>query len=213
MRAAWVRLVRQQPALGKRRIAAYPIGMPATLPRPKPLIVLAAVLAVTFAIMWAMGRPPICTCGTIELWGEVGPKQSQMLADWYSPSHIVHGFIFYALLAWLWPRAPIDRRFLAALLVETAWEIAENSPMIIDRYREATIALGYSGDSILNSMSDILMCAIGFLAARRLPLWASVLVVLVLELVPLIVIRDNLTLNVWMLLAPNDAIRAWQAGA
>jgi len=104
-------------------------------------------------------------------------------------------------------------RFLLAALIEALWEIVENSPMIIDRYREATIALGYSGDSILNSMSDIMMCAIGFLAARRLPWWASVLTVAVLELVPLIVIRDNLTLNIWMLLAPNDAILAWQAGA
>ncbi len=180
--------------------------------RPKPLILLAAALAATLAIMLAMGRPPICTCGTIELWGEVGPKQSQMLADWYSPSHVIHGFLFHALLAWLWPRAPIERRFLAALVLEAAWEIAENSPLIIDRYREATIALGYSGDSILNSMSDIVMMALGFLAARRLPVWASVAIVLALELVPLIAIRDNLTLNIIMLVAPNDAILQWQAG-
>jgi hypothetical protein len=181
--------------------------------RPKPLIILAAVLAATLAIMWAMGRPPICSCGTVELWGEVGPKQSQMLADWYSPSHIIHGFLFYGLLAWLWPRASVERRFFMALIVETAWEIAENTPMVIDRYREATIALGYSGDSILNSLSDILMMALGFLGARRLPVWASVAIALVLELVPLIAIRDNLTLNIIMLLAPNDAVRGWQAGA
>ncbi|HET9398199.1 MAG TPA: DUF2585 family protein [Sphingomicrobium sp.] len=180
--------------------------------RPKPLTILIVVLAVTFAIMWAMGRPPICTCGTVELWGEVGPKQSQMLADWYSPSHVIHGFLFYALLTWISPRSRLDRRFLIALAIEAAWEIAENSPMIIDRYREATIALGYSGDSILNSMSDIVMMALGFLGARRLPAWASVAIVLVLELVPLIVIRDNLTLNIIMLLAPNDAILNWQAG-
>ena len=180
--------------------------------RPKPLIILAAVLAATVAIMWAMGRPPICTCGTVELWGEVGPKQSQMLADWYSPSHIVHGFLFYALLAWLWPGAPIERRFGLALIIEAGWEIIENTPMVIDRYREATIALGYSGDSILNSVSDIIMMALGFLVARRLPVWTSVVIVLVLELVPLIAIRDNLLLNIIMLLAPNDAIRNWQAG-
>ena len=186
--------------------------MLATLPRPKPLMILIAVLIATCLIMWAMGRPPICACATVELWGEVGPKQSQMLADWYSPSHIVHGFIFYALLAWLWPKAPIERRFFTALLVEAAWEIAENTPMVIDRYREATIALGYSGDSILNSLSDVTMMALGFLAARRLPMWASAVIVLTLELVPLIVIRDNLTLNIIMLVAPNDAIRAWQAG-
>jgi hypothetical protein len=162
--------------------------------------------------MWAMGRPPMCTCGAVELWGEVGPKQSQMLADWYSPSHIVHGFLFYALLQWFWPRASFDRRFLAALVIEAAWEVVENTPMVIDRYREATIALGYSGDSIINSLSDIIMMAVGFVAARRLPVWASVALILVLELVPLIVIRDNLTLNIIMLVAPNDAILNWQAG-
>jgi hypothetical protein len=180
--------------------------------RPKPLIILIAVLAVSVAILWAMGRPPICTCGHIELWGEVGPNQSQMLADWYSPSHIVHGFLFYAALQWLWPRATIDRRFALGLIVEAAWEIVENTPMVIDRYREATIALGYSGDSILNSASDIAVMALGFLAARRLPVWASVAAVLLLELIPLVAIRDNLTLNVWMLLAPSDAILNWQAG-
>ena len=112
-----------------------------------------------------------------------------------------------------WRKAPIEQRFLVALLLEAAWEIAENTPMVIDRYREATIALGYSGDSILNSTSDIAMMAIGFLAARKMPVWASIAVVLALELIPLIVIRDNLTLNVIMLLAPSDTILNWQAGA
>lgn len=181
--------------------------------RQRPLLILAAALIATFLIMWAMSRPPICTCGRVEFWGEVGPKQSQMLADWYSPSHIVHGFLFYALLNWLWPRALLDRRFLLALVVEAAWEVIENTPMVIDRYREATIALGYSGDSIINSLSDIVMMAVGFAAARRLPVWASVAVVLVLELVPLAIIRDNLTLNIIMLVAPSDAILNWQAGA
>jgi hypothetical protein len=187
--------------------------MPATLPRPKPLHTLVAVLGISIAILWAMGRPPICTCGTVELWGQVGPAQSQMMADWYSPSHIVHGFLFYAVMRWLWPKSSIELRFLSAMIIEAAWEIIENTPMVIDRYREATIALGYTGDSILNSASDIAMMALGFLAARRLPVWASVAIVLVLELIPLVVIRDNLTLNIWMLLAPNDAIAQWQAGA
>lgn len=135
-----------------------------------------------------------------------------MLADWYSPSHIVHGFLFYALLHFIFRRMSLEHRFGVALIVEAAWEIIENTPMVIDRYREATIALGYTGDSILNSASDITMMAVGFLAASRLPVWASVAIVLLLELIPLIVIRDNLTLNVWMLLAPSDAIRVWQAG-
>jgi hypothetical protein len=187
--------------------------MTASAPRPKPLITLVLVLVASIAILWAMGRPPICTCGTVKLWGEVGPAQSQMLADWYSPSHIIHGFLFYASLRWLWPKASVERRFLVATLIEAAWEIIENTPMMIDRYRDATIALGYSGDSILNSASDNAMMALGFLAARRLPVWASIAIVLVLELIPLVVIRDNLTLNVLMLLAPSDAILNWQTGA
>ena len=143
----------------------------------------------------------------------LSPRTSQMLVDWYSPSHLVHGFLFFGALWLIARRWPVEWRFVAALLVEAAWEVIENTPMVIDRYRESTTAIGYTGDSVINSLSDITMMALGFLAARRLPLWASVIVVLVLELVPLLVIRDNLTLNVWMLLAPNDAIRAWQGGA
>ena len=176
---------------------------------------LAAILLLGAAalILWAMGRPPICTCGEITLWGPVGPTQSQMLADWYSPSHFIHGLIFYGLLHLVARHQPVERRLLVALLVEAAWEIAENSPIVIDRYREATMALGYTGDSILNSVSDMVMMAVGFLAARRLPLWASIALALGCELLTLAIIRDNLTLNIWMLLAPNDAIRVWQAGA
>lgn len=164
-------------------------------------------------ILWAMGRPPICTCGTVDLWGAVGPEQSPMLADWYSPSHLIHGLIFYALLWRFAKRVPVERRFLIALAAEAAWEIVENTPLIIDRYREATMALGYNGDSIVNSLSDIAMMGFGFLAARRLPIWASAALAIGFELLTLAVIRDNLTLNIWMLLVPTDAIRLWQAGA
>ena len=183
------------------------------LTRHRPIVITALLLAATAAILIAMNRPLICTCGEVRLWGPVGPLQSQMLADWYSPSHIVHGFLFYALLWLVARRWTIERRLTVSILVEAAWEIAENTPMIIDRYREATIALGYSGDSVLNSVSDVIMMVLGFAAARRLPLWASVLLVALLELVPLLIIRDNLILNVWMLLAPSDALRSWQAGA
>ena len=174
-------------------------------------MIFGATIALMVAILLLIGRPPICTCGTVDLWGEVGPKQSQMLADWYSFSHIVHGFLFYLALHLLVPRWPVERRFLGALLVEASWEIFENMPMIIDRYREATIALGYSGDSILNSASDVAMMTMGFFAARRLSWWASLGIVALLELIPLFAIRDNLTLNVVMLVAPSDAILAWQA--
>jgi len=139
-------------------------------------------------------------------------RTSQMLSDWYSPSHIVHGLLFYWLLWVFFRRWAGQRRFLAAVAIETAWEVIENTPMVIDRYREATIALGYNGDSVINSVSDIAMMALGFLVARRLPVWVSVALAITLELAALIVIRDNLTLNIIMLVAPNDAIRAWQAG-
>ena len=169
-------------------------------------------LAATAALLVAMGRPPVCTCGTVALWGPVGPTQSQMLADWYSFSHIVHGLLFYAALWLVARRWPAERRFVVALAIECAWELVENTPMVIDHYRTATAALGYTGDSIVNSLSDIAMMAVGFLAARKLPLWAAILLLVALELIPLFAIRNNLTLNVWALIAPNQALQAWQAG-
>ena len=140
------------------------------------------------------------------------PRTSLMVADWYSFSHVVHGLLFYAALWLVARRWPAQWRFIAALLVETAWEITENTPLVIDRYRATTAALGYTGDSVINSLSDILMMALGFLLARKLPVWASVLLLVALELAPLLVIRDNLALNVWQLLAPNQALQRWQAG-
>jgi hypothetical protein len=179
-----------------------------------PLLAALAATLLAAVILLAVGRPPICTCGDIDLWvnSAASDRTSQMLADWYSPSHILHGILFYALLTRLLPRWSVERRFLLATLVEAAWELVENSPIIINRYREATIALGYTGDSVLNSVSDIAMMGVGFWLARKLPLWLTLVLVALLELVPLLVIRDNLTLNVWMLLAPNPAIREWQAG-
>ena len=181
--------------------------------RARVAIVSLLIVAGAAAILLAMGRTHICTCGAIDLWvGERdSSRTSQMLADWYSFSHIVHGLLFYAVLWLVARRIPVEWRFIAALTIESAWEVIENTPMVIDRYREATAALGYTGDSVINSVSDIAMMALGFLAARKLPVWASVAAVLVLEIVPLFVIRDNLTLNVWMLLWPTDAVRNWQA--
>ncbi len=170
-----------------------------------------ALFAIAGAILLAMGRPPICTCGHVSLWGPSGPTQSQMLTDWYSLSHVVHGLLFYAA-GWLaLKRWPVQWRFLLAIAVEAAWEVVENTPMVIDHYRSVTVSLGYVGDSAINSISDIAMMVLGFFAARKLSLWASLLFVVVLELIPLLVIRDNLTLNVWMFLAPNQDILAWQS--
>jgi hypothetical protein len=170
------------------------------------------LVAVMAAILWWMGRTPICTCGTVKLWVATvqGPDNSQHIADWYTPSHIIHGFLFY-LLGWLCLRRnPPGDRLIAAVAIEAAWEILENSPLIIDRYREATIALGYTGDSIVNSVFDLVWMMLGFGIARRLPVWATVALALAFEALTLLVIRDNLLLNVLMLVAPNDAIRAWQ---
>jgi hypothetical protein len=188
--------------------------MTLNMTRTRAAIAALLIIAAAAAIELAMGRHPICTCGSIDLWvgARDSPKTSQMLADWYSASHIVHGLLFYALLWLVARRWPVEWRFLTALLIEATWEVTENTPFVIDRYRTATAALGYNGDSVINSMSDIVMMAVGFLIARKLPLWASIALVIVLELVPLYVIRDNLTLNVWMLLWPTQAVRAWQAG-
>ncbi len=173
-----------------------------------------AILAAVAATEFAMGRNPICTCGSVDLWvgARDSPKTSQMLADWYSLSHIVHGLLFYALLWLVARRWPVEWRFIIAMLVEASWEVIENTPMVIDRYRATTAALGYSGDSIVNSLSDVLMMALGFFIARKLPVLTSILLLILLELVPLYVIRDNLTLNIIALIAPNHAIQAWQAG-
>jgi len=173
-----------------------------------------AILLAVAGIEFAMGRNRICTCGTVDLWvgARDSPRTSQMLSDWYSLSHIVHGLLFYAALWLVARRWPVERRFLVALLGEASWELIENTPMVIDRYRATAAALGYTGDSIVNSLSDVLMMALGFLIARKLPVRTAILLLILLELVPLFAIRDNLTLNVLALIAPNHAIQAWQAG-
>lgn len=160
-----------------------------------------------------MGRSPICSCGRVELWvgARDSPTTSQMLFDWYSFSHLIHGFLFYVALWLVVRRWPVELRFMIALSVENAWEIFENTAYVIGRYRATAAAQGYSGDSVINSLADILLMCAGFMIARKLPVWASVVTVLVLELVPLFVIRDNLTLNIWVFLWPNGAVEAWQA--
>ncbi len=180
---------------------------------PRRWLLAALVLfLLQIAILYFMGRVPICECGYIKLFepGVNSPGNSQHLADWYTPSHIIHGFLFYAF-GWLVLRRAVKAERLAlAVFIEAAWEIAENSPIIIDRYRNATMALGYSGDSILNSAMDTVFMVLGFLFAARVPVWLTVTVAIVFELFTGWLIRDNLTLNVIMLVWPVDAIKAWQ---
>lgn len=185
-----------------------------TKSRRRAALLIAFLLPGTAATLLAMGRPPICTCGTVKLWeGAVNSAgNSQHLADWYSFSHIIHGFLFY-VLTWLllrqWLR--VESRLAVAVLIEAAWEILENSPIIIDRYRTATIALGYTGDSVLNSLSDIGMMMLGFAFAARMPVKLTVALGIAMELFTLLMIRDNLTLNVLMLSWPVEAVRHWQS--
>jgi len=172
-----------------------------------------AVLLIQIIAEYMMGRTPICTCGYIKLWeGTVNSSgNSQHISDWYTPSHIIHGFIFYGVTYLLLRGKPIAMRLLLALVIESGWELLENSPVIIDRYRTATISLDYYGDSILNSAMDTVFMVIGFFFASRAPVALTIAIAIFFELLTGYLIRDNLTLNVLMLIWPIEAIKIWQS--
>lgn len=178
------------------------------------IYILATLLFVLQAgvLVW-LGQPLICECGTVKLWHGVvlSGENSQQLADWYTFSHIIHGFLFYAALWFFFPRMSIGMRFALAVGIEAGWEVLENTPMVIEMYREQALAQGYSGDSILNSLSDTVAMMLGFFAARKLALTASILIVIALEAFTLFGIRDGLALNILGFITTPEFISNWQS--
>jgi hypothetical protein len=178
------------------------------------LLIAAAFIAATAAILYTMGQPPICKCGYVKLWHGVviSSENSQHLSDWYTPSHIIHGILFFGLFTLIFPKAGINVRLVLSLILECAWEILENTDVIISRYRESTISLDYFGDSVINSSADILAMVVGFFLASRLPIGASIAIIVVFEATTTYLIRDGLALNILMLVWPMEAVKAWQGG-
>jgi hypothetical protein len=197
-------------AAGRRRLRQT-----AHLGLPTSDIALAVVIACAAAVLeLGMGRPMVYQHGPVNLWsGDINSDQnSQQIADPYTLTHVVHGAAFYALTRLALPSASVGLRAIVATALEAAWEVYENTDTVINRYRTATIALGYYGDSVINSQVDILACALGFFLTWRLPTRVTILGVLILETGLALWIRDNLTLNIIMLLYPFEAVKRWQMG-
>jgi len=182
--------------------------------RWRPWVDTVIVVIVTVVLLRLEGRLWWCKCGSPALWiGDAwGPHTSQHLFDPYSFSHIVHGVLFGGI-AWLvLRRQPFAWQFCLAVAIECSWEVVENTGAVISRFRAATAAVGYEGDTIANALGDILAAAAGTALAHRIGLKWSILFVLANELVLLVWIRDGLLLNILMLVYPIEGIRAWQAG-
>ena len=173
----------------------------------------AITAAMALWLLW-IGREAICKCGYVKLWHGVrfSSENSQHIADWYTFSHIIHGFVFYGILWLVARRLSLGWRFSIATAIECLWEVVENSDAVIERYRAVTISLDYYGDSVLNSVADVGAMWLGFALARILPVWATVLLALGFEVMTAFVIKDGLALNVLMLLYPLEAVMEWQGG-
>ena len=179
-----------------------------------PWLVLGGVLVVAGVMLRAQGRLWTCSCGHVLAWsGNINSgDNSQQLFDPYTFTHVIHGFLFIAIVHLLWPTLSEVWQFVAALSAEALWEVIENTNFVIDRYRSETVSLGYVGDTILNSFGDILACALGIVVARRLGVARTIALAFLIEAVLLVAIRDNLTLNIVMLLYPMQVIKQWQLG-
>jgi hypothetical protein len=178
------------------------------------LAVAVGAIIIQALALWAMGLPPICKCGAVDLWhgNPSGPETSQHLTDWYTYTHIVHGFAFYFLLWLIAPGLSFGPRLALAIGLESAWEIIENTPFIVERYRQSALARGYFGDSVVNSLFDSIAAAFGFVLAWLLVVWQSIVWIVTTELVLGYMIRDNLTLNMIQLIYPSELISRWQGG-
>ncbi len=165
-------------------------------------------------VLWWLGQPAICECGYVKVWQSavLSPENSQHLTDWYTLSHVIHGFVFYGVLYLFARRLPWGMRLALAIGMEVSWEIFENTPYIINAYRETALAQGYTGDSIINSVFDTLAAGAGFLLARRLPWTVTLMLALVLEGIAGWAIRDNLTLNILNFTHAFPWIESWQSG-
>lgn len=178
------------------------------------IFIVVGLLAAQAAGLFALGLPLVCACGYVDFWhgNPSGPETSQHLIDWYTFTHVVHGFGCYLLLWLLFPQTSFGLRLLLAVGLEAGWEVFENTPFVMERYRQSALARGYFGDSVVNSMFDTLAMIVGFVWARLSPLWASILAVVAIELFLGYMIRDNFTLNVIQLVYPSEAISSWQFG-
>src|SRR5262249_45059594 len=201
--------------LGGRRAIWRTAGRgPMVPPAWTDVAIAVLMIALSGMLLFAMGRPLVYRHGPVRLWsGDVQSDQnSQQLADLYTLTHVTHGILLFGLVGLAGRRLPTRTRVVIAIALECAWEVFENTDSVIRRYRATTVSLGYYGDSVLNSTGDILAATLGAVMAAQLPVWALVLGVVLIEAVLAVWIRDNLTLNIVMLLRPIEAIRRWQGG-